>query len=166
MANTIIGSQLGASSRARILAEQRATQRQIADVRNQFSQSWAAYNQPGPPSLNLEPAAVADGVDQAQAFVARQLVAQAQSDYRLALERGKVAEAEAARVRMETAVALEEAAAQRARADKAEAQLRKLRPEIVRRLIPSSGPGSHELRWPWLAASWALLLAGIGVCLL
>jgi hypothetical protein len=117
-------------------------------------------------ALNLE--AVPEHVDQAQAFVARQLVAQAQSDYRVAVERGKVAEAEAARVRMEVAVALEEANTQRARADKAEAELRTLQPLIRRKYIApaSSSPGSYELKWPWLAVSWAFVIAGVGVCLL
>lgn len=165
----IIASQLGTIREMQI----RQSQREAMQDARAFQQQQAVSYMSGAPGigvssnigrLNLE--AVPEHVDQAQAFVARQLVAQAQSDYRVAVERGKTAAADAARQKMETAIALEEAAAHRARADRAEAQLRKLRPQLLARLIPDRGPGSYELKPPWLWASWALVIAGVVVCAL
>lgn len=106
-------------------------------------------------------------------FIARNLVRQAQSDYAAAVARGdRYAEMEAAaRVGVEEAKQAQLAIARdladtRGKLSAAEAALRALRPQVLKRLIPDSGPGSHELKWPWLAASWALVIAGLAVVIL
>lgn len=110
--------------------------------------------------------AVPEGVDQASAFVARQLVAQAQSDYRQAVDRATQAERDAARMRTELERANTFASGQAAELE----QFRRLsQPRIRRELISplfDRTPGTHELKWPFLALSWACVVAGVVVCVL
>lgn len=174
----ILASQMTTMTEMRIQNAQREAMQNAAAFQQMRAVSYmggavgvCAQGGAGGAGATLNIAAVPEHVDQAQAFIARQLVAQAQSDYRVALERGKNAEAEAARVRMQSALLCEEVTTHRARADRAEATLAKLQPRIRRELISplfshELRRGSYELKWPWLAASWAFVIAGVAVCLL
>lgn len=106
-------------------------------------------------------------VEANRAFVARQLVQQAQLDYQNAVKRGDTAAQDATRARLEAVTARTDAATQRQRAEAAEAKLRALQPDIRKRVL---GPQVRDVQYEptklWLATSWALILAGIVVCAL
>lgn len=101
-------------------------------------------------------------------FMARQLVMQAQADYAAALERADKASSQVNRARRGEDVERQRADAAEAQVRHLERQLRELQPAIRRGLMPPTmpSPGNFELRWPWLATSIALVIAGVGVCVL
>jgi hypothetical protein len=115
--------------------------------------------------LDAVPGLMPDGQRE---FMARQLVQQAQADYAAALARGEKADSQVRGARRAEECERQRADAAEAQVRHLERQLRELQPAIRKGLMPPTMPssGSYELKWPWLAASWACLIAGVLVCAL
>lgn len=121
---------------------------------------------PGTAALDRVPQLLSDDPD--RQFMARNLVMQAQADYAAAIARAEKSAGQVQTARTSAEFAKQRADAAEAQVRHLEAQLRTLQPAIRKGLIPPTMPsrGSYELKWPWLAASWAFLIAGIAMVVL